>query len=228
MATSTAAPTSTEVPGQAGVLEGMDPSKYNPADPIVLFIIQATIIIVACRLLHWPLSKLRQPTVIAEVVGGIVLGKQNHGPLPQPFPSHESRTLIIGMSRSHCSRQNSGVHGHFIPQGIHADLIYGRKLGLDSVSLLGRARGGSSRSNEQLENGGERERAGDDSAVRSGYVAQPAPKHCVTADFLGCALAYGLYHEFNIVDGPGTDFGVYLLFIGVAMAITVGFPSKRE
>lgn len=28
------------VPGQAGVLEGSNPSKYNPADPIVLFIIQ--------------------------------------------------------------------------------------------------------------------------------------------------------------------------------------------
>ena len=27
-----------------------------------------------CRLLHWPLSKLRQPRVIAEVLGGIILG----------------------------------------------------------------------------------------------------------------------------------------------------------
>ena len=39
---------------------------------------------------------------------------------------------------------------------------------------------------------------------------------------LGCAIAYGLYHQFN--DEPGTkpiDFGVYMLFIGVAMAITV-------
>ena len=38
---------------------------------------------------------------------------------------------------------------------------------------------------------------------------------------LGAALAYGLYHEFNVADGGDTDFGVYLLFIGVAMAITV-------
>lgn len=41
---------------------------------------------------------------------------------------------------------------------------------------------------------------------------------------LGCAIAYGLYHEFR--DEPGTEpvaFGTYVLFIGVAMAITA-FP----
>lgn len=40
----------------------------------------------------------------------------------------------------------------------------------------------------------------------------------------GCAIAYGLYHEFR--NDPGTvavDFGTYLLFIGIAMAITA-FP----
>jgi Kef-type K+ transport system membrane component KefB len=39
---------------------------------------------------------------------------------------------------------------------------------------------------------------------------------------LGAAIAYGLYHQFS--GEPGTvpiGFGVYLLFIGVAMAITV-------
>lgn len=43
---------------------------------------------------------------------------------------------------------------------------------------------------------------------------------------LGCAIAYGLYHEFN--DDPGLKpikFGTYLLFVGVAMAITVSFES---
>ena len=42
---------------------------------------------------------------------------------------------------------------------------------------------------------------------------------------LGCAIAYGLYNEFRLE--PGTvpvGFGVYMLFIGVAMAITVGRP----
>lgn len=39
---------------------------------------------------------------------------------------------------------------------------------------------------------------------------------------LGCAIAYGLYHQFR--DEPNMveiEFGTYLLFIGVAMAITV-------
>ncbi len=39
---------------------------------------------------------------------------------------------------------------------------------------------------------------------------------------LGCAIAYGLYHQFR--DDKGLvpiSLGTYLLFIGVAMAITV-------
>ena len=46
---------------------------------------------------------------------------------------------------------------------------------------------------------------------------------------LGCAIAWGLYKEFK--NEPGTvpiSFGVFMLFIGVAMAITVGsraFPT---
>ena len=41
---------------------------------------------------------------------------------------------------------------------------------------------------------------------------------------LGCTIAYGLYTQFR--SEPGTTpigFGVYMLFVGVAMAITVGF-----
>lgn len=39
----------------------------------------------------------------------------------------------------------------------------------------------------------------------------------------GCAIAYGLYHQFR--DDKGLvpiSLGTYLLFVGVAMAITVG------
>ena len=39
---------------------------------------------------------------------------------------------------------------------------------------------------------------------------------------LGCAIAVGLYNQFK--DEPGTvqiDFPVFMLFIGVAMAITI-------
>ena len=46
---------------------------------------------------------------------------------------------------------------------------------------------------------------------------------------LGCAIAYGLYHQFK--DEPGTvpvSFGTYLLFIGVAMAITVSIAAAER
>ncbi|KFX91723.1 hypothetical protein O988_07612, partial [Pseudogymnoascus sp. VKM F-3808] len=59
---------------QGGILEGANPATYDPKNPIILFIIQATIIIIFCRLLHYPLSLIRQPRVIAEVIGGIILG----------------------------------------------------------------------------------------------------------------------------------------------------------
>ncbi|KAL2266141.1 hypothetical protein VTJ83DRAFT_5493 [Remersonia thermophila] len=64
----------TGAPPQAGVLEGVNPIEYSPSNPILLFIIQASIIIIFCQLLHYPLKLLRQPRVIAEVLGGIILG----------------------------------------------------------------------------------------------------------------------------------------------------------
>jgi Kef-type K+ transport system membrane component KefB len=44
---------------------------------------------------------------------------------------------------------------------------------------------------------------------------------------LGCAIAWGLYHQFK--DEPGLapiSFGVFMLFVGVAMAITASRVPK--
>jgi hypothetical protein len=57
-----------------GILQHGNPAVWDQSNPITLFIIQAGIIIVICRLLHWPLKWLRQPRVISEVIGGIILG----------------------------------------------------------------------------------------------------------------------------------------------------------
>ncbi|KAM7197400.1 putative K(+)/H(+) antiporter [Rhypophila sp. PSN 637] len=62
------------VPGQTGILEGANPTEYTPSNPISLFIIQAGIVIIFCQLLHYPLRLINQPKVIAEVIGGIILG----------------------------------------------------------------------------------------------------------------------------------------------------------
>ncbi|KAI1374485.1 K+/H+ antiporter 1 [Hypoxylon crocopeplum] len=59
---------------QGGILEGILPNTFLASNPLQLFIIQAGIIIILCRLLHYPLSLLGQPRVIAEVIGGILLG----------------------------------------------------------------------------------------------------------------------------------------------------------
>lgn len=84
---------------QGGILEGSNPTKYDPKNPIILFIIQAGIIIIFCRLLHWPLSKIRQPRVIAEVIGGVLLGPSVMGRIPgfttTIFPSAATPNLTL-------------------------------------------------------------------------------------------------------------------------------------
>lgn len=67
----TTSPTATSgdrAPPQGGVFEGVDPTHFDPKNPITLFVIQAVLVIAFTRILHWPLSKLRQPRVIAEVI----------------------------------------------------------------------------------------------------------------------------------------------------------------
>lgn len=63
-----AATTAAKPPSQGGIFEGLNPTVFNPSDPLVLFTIQATIVIALTRLLYWPLSKIREPRVIAEVI----------------------------------------------------------------------------------------------------------------------------------------------------------------
>ena len=69
-----AAPSTTKAPS-ASILDAPhhSPAEFNPADPIVLFCIQAGIIIILTRILAIGLKKLNQPKVISEVIGGIIL-----------------------------------------------------------------------------------------------------------------------------------------------------------
>jgi hypothetical protein len=74
-------------------LSGKDPSAFNTADPLRLWIIQVGehyflsapmnlnklpispgVIILTTQILALGLGKIRQPKVIAEVIGGIILG----------------------------------------------------------------------------------------------------------------------------------------------------------
>lgn len=143
---------------------------------------QAGIIIIFCRLLHWPLQKLRQPRVIAEVIGGILLGPSVMGRVP-----HFTNTIFPPAAMPNLTLvANLGLLLFLFLVGLEVDLRYlvsNWKIAA-SVSLAG--------------------------------MALPFG--------LGCAIAWGLYNEFR--NEPGTvpiKFGVYMLFIGVAMAITA-FP----
>lgn len=67
-AASSTATSDNRAPPQGGVFEGANPTHFDPKNPFTLFVIQAVLVIAFTRILHWPLSKLRQPRVIAEVI----------------------------------------------------------------------------------------------------------------------------------------------------------------
>ncbi|KAL4262191.1 Monovalent cation:proton antiporter 2 [Pleurotus pulmonarius] len=59
---------------QGGVISGDNPTKYSENDPFRLWSIQIVIIIITSRLCHLVLARTKQPRVVAEIMGGIVLG----------------------------------------------------------------------------------------------------------------------------------------------------------
>ncbi|KAH7402555.1 K(+)/H(+) antiporter-like protein 1 [Pyrenochaeta sp. MPI-SDFR-AT-0127] len=183
IASASASPTApVKAPPQAGVLEGINPVHFDSKNPIILFIVQAGIIIIFCRALNWPLSKIRQPRVISEIIGGIILGPSVMGRIPgfqeSIFPAASMTNLNLVA--------NLGLTLFLFIIGLEVDLRF----------LL---------SNWKV-------------ALNVGLASMAIPFG------LGCAIAVGLYNEFK--DEPGTvqiDFPIFMLFIGVAMAITA-FP----
>lgn len=141
---------------------------------------QAGIIIIFCRLLHWPLSKIRQPRVIAEVIAGVILGPSVMGRIPgftdAIFPTASIPNLNLVA--------NLGLVLFLFLVGLETNLRF---------------------------------------LVSNWRVAVSVSAAGMILPFgLGCAIAYGLYNTFQ--DEPDTvdiNFGTFLLFIGIAMAITV-------
>ncbi|RAL13434.1 Kha1p [Aspergillus homomorphus CBS 101889] len=172
----------TKVKSQAGILEGSNPSVYDSSNPIILFIIQASIIIVLCRLLHWPLSKIRQPRVIAEVIAGVILGPSVMGRIPGFTEAIFPTASIPGLNLV----ANLGLILFLFLVGLETNLRF---------------------------------------LISNWRVAISVSAAGMVLPFgLGCAIAYGLYNAFrNEPDTVDINFGTYLLFIGIAMAITA-FP----
>ena len=166
---------------QGGVFEGVNPTHFDSSNPIVLFIIQAALVIILTRLIHFPLTYMRQPRVIAEVITGILLGPSVMGRIPgftdAIFPTASLAPFNLAA--------NLGLVLFLFLVGLEVNLRF----------LL---------SNWRI-------------ALSVGALGMIIPFG------LGAAIAWGLYHQFrddeNIAE---ISFGIYLLFIGIAMAITVG------
>lgn len=180
-ATCAATPSSTNrVTPQGGIFEHGNPTKYDTKNPIVLFIIQASFVIILTRIIHFPLTYLRQPRVIAEVITGIILGHSIMGRIPgftdTIFPTASMPAFTLAA--------NLGLLLFLFLVGLEVDLRF----------LV---------SNWRI-------------ALSVGAAGMALPFG------LGAGIAYGLYHEFRHDPGLAPiGFGTYLLFIGVAMAITV-------
>ncbi|GAA5974841.1 hypothetical protein JCM11641_008391 [Rhodosporidiobolus odoratus] len=77
-----------ETPGHAstilggGTLEQIDPTVVNPNKPIVLIVIQLSLIIALSRCLAYFFGKMRQPRVVSEILAGILLGPTAFGRIP--------------------------------------------------------------------------------------------------------------------------------------------------
>lgn len=147
--------------------------------PITLFIVQLLIIILFTQGLGYLLSFIKQPKVIAEVVGGIILGPTVMGRIPNftnnIFPTNSIPLLNV--------TANLGLILFLFLIGLEVDIGVMKKNGRNSalISVAG----------------------------------------MVLPFGLGAAVAVPVYHRF--VDESRVTFGYFLLFVGVAMAITA-FP----
>lgn len=185
-ATQATSSSSDRAPPQGGVFEGANPTVYDPKNPIILFIIQAGIVIIFTRIIHIPLAKFRQPRVIAEVLTGIILGPSIMGRIPG-FTQHIFPTASMP---AFSLAANLGLVLFLFLVGLEVDLRF-------------------LASNWRV-------------ALSVGAAGMALPFG------LGSAIAWGLYHEFRSEPGLAPiSFGVYMLFIGVAMAITVSALSLR-
>ncbi|OWZ65967.1 potassium:hydrogen antiporter [Cryptococcus neoformans] len=163
----------------SNVISGADPTEVDPSNPITLFIIQLVIIIVFTQSLGWAFSYMKQPKVIAEIIGGIILGPTVFGRIP-----HFTEHIFPTASLSYLNLISTiGLVLFLFLVGVEVDIGVMKKHG-----------------------------------KASGIISAAG---MILPFGLGSAIAVPVYH--NFVDTENVSFGHFLLFVGVAMAITA-FP----
>ncbi|SJX65374.1 related to KHA1-Putative K+/H+ antiporter [Sporisorium reilianum f. sp. reilianum] len=161
------------------VVSGADPTEFETSNPLRLFIIQAAIIIIVTRVLGFALQKVRQPRVIAEVIGGILLGPTAMGRIPGftkhifPSPSLPYLNLVSTL----------GLVLFLFLVGLEVDVRVIRRCAKESTAI--------------------------------------SVAGMVLPFGLGAAVSVGIYNTF--INKDNVSFGHFVLFTGVAMAITA-FP----
>ncbi|WVR08918.1 hypothetical protein IAU60_005977 [Kwoniella sp. DSM 27419] len=163
----------------SSIITGLDPTEVDPSNPITLFIIQLFIIIVFTQGLGWAFQYINQPRVIAEVVGGIILGPTVMGRIPH-FTDHIFPKASIAYLNLVA---NVGLILFLFLVGLEVDLSIMKKHGKASAAI--------------------------------------SVAGMVLPFGLGAAVAVPVYHTF--VETDKVSFGHFMLFVGVAMAITA-FP----
>lgn len=107
----------------AGIVAGRNPLEYSSGSPYTLFLFQAIFIMIVCQLVHYPLKKIQQPRVIAEVLTGIILGPTVLGQIPDfsdnCFPTESKPGLVL--------MANVGIILFLFIVGLEVDLIYIKK-----------------------------------------------------------------------------------------------------
>lgn len=115
----------------AGIVLGRNPLEYVPLSPYTLFLFQAVFILFLCQLHHWPMRRLQQPKVIAEVVAGILLGPTVLGRIPNFSDTCFPDELIPGMTLI----ANVGIILFLFIVGLEVDLHYIKKNFKVAVSV---------------------------------------------------------------------------------------------
>ncbi|KAH3665513.1 hypothetical protein OGAPHI_003699 [Ogataea philodendri] len=107
----------------AGIIAGFDPLEYLTSQPYTLLLFQMVVILTFAQIVNFPLSVIRQPRVIGEVITGILLGPSVMGHIPNFTNKVFPTASIPGLT----DIANIGVYLLLFMVGCEVDTTFIRK-----------------------------------------------------------------------------------------------------